>query len=110
MSSNRQLLLFNRAELIRCEPGTQAYADYIGGPRWAKTRHRKRRQVERKYGRICCEVCKRSDARCEVHHLRYDLVPHEPLSHLVILCPKCHDKIHSQKNHPMNPWCDRKSA
>jgi hypothetical protein len=28
----------------------------------------------------------------------------------VILCPKCHDKIHSQKNHPMNPWCDRKSA
>jgi hypothetical protein len=106
LNPRHQLLLFNRAELIRCEPGTLAYADYLASPKWEKKKRQKRQEVKRKYGHLCCELCRNSHPRCECHHIRYDLVPHEPLTHLAYLCPECHDMIHGDKKNPLNPWYD----
>lgn len=63
-----------------------------------------RRNFLFEHGYNFCELCGRSDQyRYEVHHIVYrsESPKHKNINHednLVLLCKKCHDYLHEQKN------------
>ena len=66
---------------------SETYKKYLNSPAW----HRKRDSVIERDKGIC--VCCRAEGRV-VHHTTYENVGKEPLSDLVLLCKKCHDREH----------------
>lgn len=42
-----------------------------------------------------CEICG-SAINLQVHHLTYEHFRSEPMEDLIVLCAKCHHKLHSE--------------
>lgn len=49
-----------------------------------------------------CVICG-SSLYLETHHLHYRNKGNEKLEDLVLLCAKCHQKVHNDKYHKFNP-------
>ncbi len=75
----------------------QRYYDYLLSPEW--------RELKRMVRARClnvCEVCGVASVEA-THHLTYKRFGREPLSDLLGVCDKCHEKIHNIKNNHLIP-------
>jgi 5-methylcytosine-specific restriction endonuclease McrA len=70
------------------------YDDYLLTPHWQRKRAAKLRQSGYK-----CERC-RYPYGLEVHHLTYEHLGCEPLSDLVTLCRRCHQREYENATIP----------
>jgi 5-methylcytosine-specific restriction endonuclease McrA len=70
-----------------------SYGHYLNSVHW-KDKKSKFYSSGRFFG--ACAVCV-STKDLEVHHRTYERVGNEPVSDLVCLCRKCHEKFHSKK-------------
>lgn len=81
------------------------YRDYIKSPAWQETRKRFWKSKLPKYC-YCCEI---SDVPLDLHHRTYKSLGKENLSHLVLVCRDCHNRIHeTQKTEDINLWAATK--
>lgn len=65
------------------------YNEYINSPEWENLRERKFLQVGRQ-----CEACQWNRPPLECHHLEYrNLIDCNP-SDLLVLCKRCHNRLH----------------
>lgn len=74
------------------------YEGYLQSPSWRDKRRAKLIEADFK-----CEECgygeyEAQDQALDVHHKTYDRFGDEPLSDLVVLCRRCHDKKHPEAN------------
>ena len=70
----------------------QEYVDYIHSDKW--------RQKREDYISIkkptSCGSCRRPfQHHFNLHHLSYKHLGDEPLTDLIMLCPKCHERLHN---------------
>ena len=73
------------------------YADYLKSERWQLLRSFAYYRVERDYGKLICEECKKSKPKYNVHHWRYpdnhNYENDSPNFH-ELLCVRCHEIRH----------------
>lgn len=79
----------------------ESYYDDLTNPLWFKKRasilERDKHQ---------CKLCGSKD-NLHVHHLKYVDGRHAweyPNKNLITLCQDCHEKVHADKNNPLNPY------
>lgn len=64
------------------------FSGYITSQEWKKLRDNRL-----KIDNFCCVVCK-NNKNLICHHITYERLYHEELTDLIILCNKCHNRIH----------------
>ena len=69
-----------------------AYRLYLQSKHWKET---KALALEAATGH--CEKCGQPNDRLNVHHKHYKSLGHEKPGDLLVLCPKCHAKVHRRK-------------
>ena len=76
----------------------ERYEEYISSREWKE----KRKQIAIKRNFIC-EMCKEKvKENFHVHHLTYENFTNEKDEDLMLLCQKCHEKIHYRENDAKN--------
>ena len=73
------------------------FDEYIASDKWKKLRE-KRLKVDNS----CCVICK-SKVNLTCHHLTYERLYNEDINDLIILCTRCHNRMHQispPKNQP----------
>lgn len=81
-------------ELVQFNKFKAMKIDYLNSQTWKA----KRELVLARDGYKC--VCCDSTASLNIHHIRYDKVPNEPISDLVSLCRSCHIQLHEDLGYP----------
>lgn len=79
----------------------EQYHQHLESPLWAE-----KRAMILKRDEYQCRLCG-SKHNLQVHHIKYSRGkrPWEyPNSVLITLCEDCHQKVHSDKNHDLNPY------
>lgn len=66
------------------------YFEWMKSPAWRQIRNRKMKESGYK-----CELCG-SAKNLHVHHITYENIGHEPLDDLLVVCNKCHKKLHEE--------------
>ena len=84
----------------------EKYARYLEMSQWIKKREKIKARDEHR-----CQLCG-SVNNLQVHHTKYnteELTPPwaYPDKTLITVCKCCHEKIHSDPNHPLNPYKKR---
>jgi len=67
---------------------TMPYAEYLRTPQWHAKRHAAIARANYK-----CQKCYTQD-HLQVHHKTYERRGHEEPGDLMVLCDKCHKKVH----------------
>lgn len=81
----------------------ELYREELKHPMWVK-----KRNVILKRDNHKCLLCGSENNLC-VHHTKYitgNKAWEYPNSLLVTLCKDCHEKVHSERNNPLNPYRD----
>ena len=81
----------------------EAYVEELKHPMWIK-----KRNIILDRDKHKCTMCGSVKNLC-VHHTKYvegNKAWEYPNSLLVTLCSCCHDKVHSERNNPLNPYRD----
>lgn len=63
---------------------------YLNSRHWQRRAQRARRMAG-----YMCQRCKREGVPLDVHHRNYEHLFHERASDLVVLCRKCHERMHA---------------
>lgn len=66
------------------------YFEWMKSPAWRRIRNRKMKESGYK-----CELCG-SAKNLHVHHITYENIGHEPMDDLLVVCNKCHKKLHEE--------------
>lgn len=80
---------------IRCSTGEVAvdYDTYLHTNHWRLLRER----LYLKYGKTC-QRCHKFTKVYQLHHLTYERIGHERDKDLRLVCIKCHEQLHKQKD------------
>ena len=67
----------------------KTFSRYISSKKWIQLR-----ELRLELDNFQCVLCKTKEGRLVCHHLTYVRLYQENLNDLIILCSKCHDRIH----------------
>ena len=67
------------------------YSAYLHSSHWKKTR-----SLALQHAGYKCQACSTKEDILDVHHNSYDRLGHEDPSDLIVLCRKCHAKVHNK--------------
>ena len=84
----------------------QKYYAYLTSPEWSEYRERRKAVNIRRYGRLTCERCYRTDLKLHLHHRTYANIFRELIDDTIFLCPFCHAACHPEKvaTPPRTEW------
>lgn len=89
--------VYNKRKIIYCKDTNET----VTGEQYLNSKHWRilRKKIYDKYNGKCKKCHKTFDSQhMNVHHLTYKRIGKEKESDLVLLCEKCHSKIHDEKN------------
>lgn len=88
----------HQEEFFDTKPQYRPYDNYIKSKKWKTKSKKKLESVNYQ-----CQLCGITEKdmgreRLHVHHNNYSQFGDEPLYHLAVLCPMCHDSFHKHRS------------